>query len=125
MTRRRGFILYDLVTGLALVGMVTVALTVAATRTSQVSDRLAETRAGLGWVEASLAQLQRGQVPAAPSGSTLTVRPIEGEPVGERVWVEVAADRDGDSVTLTGLVPQRALAQWQQAVAGKTAEGER
>jgi type II secretory pathway pseudopilin PulG len=130
MMRRGGYILFDLITGLVLAGIILVALTVAVVSQNHLAARLAESRNATAAVEGLLAQLQRGGggggPPLAVSDDVrMAVRPIDDRPLGSHVWVEVSAERDGRSVSLIGLIPRQSLVQWQQNVpASQPARGD-
>ncbi len=115
--RRNGYMFVDLLAGLALISIVTVSLTVVMVKQNQVANRLAELRATTAELETFITQLQLGAVPTVPADAAFSVRQIDDSPaVGARVWVEVTAKRQQRSVSLSGLIPQKSLTQWQQTI---------
>lgn len=109
MTMRRehrGFLMIELVTGLALVAFVVTMMAVALHRQAKVSDRLREAREATMLAERTLTALQTGHsAPASTKGQGVRISHANQEPAGTKwVWVTVDAQVNGRHATLTGLV---------------------
>jgi type II secretory pathway pseudopilin PulG len=100
----RGFVIIDVVIGLAILAAIGAALVVALNRQQGAAARLAETR-GLTWAaEQAMAELQSGRKPQV-EGVRVEASPAEAAPPAGYAWVRVRAERNGRSATLVGLVP--------------------
>ena len=117
--RRRGFLIVDMITGLAIVGIIATTLVVLVGRERRIGATLGDRRAAARLAEETLADLRagrepgRGTVPDGKEGGTglpsqvevTALSSPEGSPAGRR-WVQVRATVVGRTVTLVGLVPE-------------------
>jgi hypothetical protein len=116
---RRGFLLVDMITGLAIVGIIAMTLVVLVGHARRIGATLGDRRAAARLAEATLADLRAGRQPtvgavldqgdrangpARQVEVTALADPATGASPGRR-WVEVRATVSGRTVTLVGLVP--------------------
>lgn len=109
MRKRRGFFLEDAAVGLALVALLAGLLALALNRQNHAARKLADTRAALRLAEQTLLDLQTGQ--ARPPDPRVQIRPLEPPPLPGQTWVEVAAESQGQRITLLGAIPQSSSIQ--------------
>lgn len=100
---RRAFFIADVVTGMILIAMLSVALIGLVTREGRAMAALADQRDAARVAEAALSDLQAGrELP----GTAVRVSPaVGGDPVAGHAWVKVIATVRGRSASLVGLVP--------------------
>ena len=107
--RQRGFLIPEAVLGLALIGVIAAALTIALSRESAAERHMADGRQAVRAAEAALTNLRAGIDVPATEDVKITVRPVAGaNDVGAWKWVEVTATVRGQTRTLTGLAPEGA-----------------
>jgi type II secretory pathway pseudopilin PulG len=106
----RGFLIPEAILGLALIGIVAGALTVALSRENAAERRMADGREAVRAAEATLTNLRAGiDAPSTNADVKVVVRPIAGATdIGPWKWVEVTATVRGQTRTLTGLAPEGA-----------------
>jgi len=110
--RREGFLIADVMMGLAVLGVVAVVLIGAASRTGRAADRLSNARTAGRVAEQVLVEMQAGLPPSPPGAETkIAVEPTAGgaHVPGQR-WVQVVVSFRGESRLLVGLVPESAPA---------------
>ena len=115
--RRRGFLAIDAVMALAIVMILTMALTVAVTRQNLASQKLAETRAAMRLAEATMIALQTGQTPpAAPTGASVRVQRLDapGEVPRGCAWTTITVTLNGRATDVTGIVRADAIKEANQ-----------
>jgi type II secretory pathway pseudopilin PulG len=103
----RGFMILDAMIGLAILGMIMLAVTIGMGHERRAANQLAQTRRAVRAAEGALTQLQAGRsVETGSEGMIIQVRDAAGDaiPPGQR-WVEVQATVGGQHATLVGLVP--------------------
>lgn len=114
MTRRkrrhrasqRGFVLADVIGGIALLAAVASLLAVSVHRYHAASDRLADSRDAMRLAEDALARLQTNQPPPADAAEqSVSVKSLDAAAPSNHRWVEVTAKVHRRVATLTGLVP--------------------
>jgi type II secretory pathway pseudopilin PulG len=102
---RRGFIAFDVVMGMAILGIAAAVLVSAVSSSNRASRRLASSRQAAREAEAVLIALQVGE-PVPKSNATIRVEPCTGgASIPGRHWVQVVATIGGQSRLLVGLVP--------------------
>jgi len=103
----RGFLMLDVVVGLAVVVALTIGLTVTLGEHHRALARLRDSASALRLAERALAELQSGQPLSAPEQATVRVEPVSqaAEAPGWR-WVRVSVTLRRGGAELTGLVPQ-------------------
>jgi type II secretory pathway pseudopilin PulG len=103
----RGFLLADSLMALAVVVILTMTLTVAATRQQRASAHLADSRATMRLAEATILAMQTGQpLPPAPEGMTISVRRAAASqaPPGGCTWAIISVAHGAHTTELIGLV---------------------
>ena len=102
---RRGFIAFDVVVGIAILGIAAAVLVSAVSSGNRAARRLAASRQAARDAEAVIDALETGLLPPK-SEATIHVEPCSGGAgVPGRHWVQVVATVDGQSRLLVGLVP--------------------
>lgn len=105
--RRRGFLLVDLVTALAIVGVLGAAVAMSLDHHRSAERTLADSRAALRLAEQALVTMRYDRTPPrSTERASITVRPIPDAPtVGNNVWVIVTVTHADRRAELVGLVP--------------------
>jgi hypothetical protein len=110
MNRARGFLMLDIVGGLLIVTVLTIALATAVGEHGRSMSRLADSREALRLAERAMVEIQRTGATRI-RGPQTQVRiegvPGEGPPAGWR-WAKVAVQYRRGSAELVGLVPASA-----------------
>jgi type II secretory pathway pseudopilin PulG len=107
---RHGFLIADVMMGLAVLGVVAVVLISASSRTGRAADRLSNARTAGRVAEQVLVEMQAGLPLSQPDAETkIAVEPTAGGAnVPGRRWVRVVVSFRGESRLLVGLVPEAA-----------------
>ena len=103
----RGFLMADALIALAVVVILTMTLTVAATRQQRASSHLADSRATMRLAEATILAMQTEQSPPpAPEGMTIRMRraTVGQQPPGGCIWAIISVARGAHRAELIGLV---------------------
>lgn len=104
-TSRSGFIAFDVVMGMAILGIAAAVLISAVASGNRAAQQLAASRQACREAQTVLICLQAGQ-PAPKSNATIRIEPCTGgASIPGRHWVQVMATVDGQSGLLVGLVP--------------------
>lgn len=103
--RRRGFILADAITGMAILAMLTAIVTVEISWRSKADRRLTDYRAAVALAEGTLAEMQQGHAPApSAAGDHIHIdRLADDSPSPHFQWVRIIATHNGQSASLIGL----------------------
>ncbi|HSU67838.1 MAG TPA: hypothetical protein VLJ39_13260 [Tepidisphaeraceae bacterium] len=105
MRTRRGFLIAEAMTGLALLTVAATVLLVGITRQSFATHTLSDAREATRLAEATLSRLQAGQPPARPDQPS-QVR-VTLTPAGpDQNWANVTVTVASQTRSLVGLVPQ-------------------
>lgn len=108
--RRGGFIAFDVVMGMAILGVAAVVLVSSISNGNRAARRLADSRQATRDAEAVLVALQAGlPPPTSDANASISIEPCTGgATIAGRHWVQVVATVDGQSRLLVGLVPNTA-----------------
>ena len=102
---RRGFVLADVIGGIALLAAVASLLAVSLHRYYAASERLADSRDAARLAEDALTRLQTNQPPPTDiAGHSVRTEAVESTAPPKHHWVTVTAEVNHRVVTLTGLV---------------------
>ena len=107
-TKRCGFVVMDVILGMAIVTTLMVLLAVAVQKQRQASLELADQRRAARELEAVMATLQHGGPapnPQPPQTVSINVLP-DLAPIDGYVWVRLSTRGGRAEVDLTGLVPR-------------------
>lgn len=101
-----GYLVVDVLLGLALLGVLMMTMSVMVNRHQQASAGLADRRTAQRLAELAMLALQNPatSMPQGSEAMELSVRPVEGEPIGDRVWAQVTVVSGRHEVRLVGLV---------------------
>ena len=108
ITTRRGLIITDAVIGLSILAML-LAITAITVGHDKRASRAAEAHRQLTFeAESALLALQAGAPPSAPDDLkiALTFQENQGQAPAGLKWITVVAMKEGQSVELSGLVPE-------------------
>ena len=108
---RCGFVMADVLTGIALLVVLSGAMIVAQSARSHAAQKFADTRAAVRLAERALIELQNGRpLPTDAPDAKLEVAPLAAEAgVAGRKWIEVRATLRSQKAVLCGLVPASVL----------------
>ena len=109
--RRGGYLLIDVMMGIAIVGVMAIAMAVAADHQRRASRRLADYQTTVRLAEQVLTDMQLGRpVVVVDQGVSVTVQRVDGgAPIPGQAWVQVTATRAPHVARLVGLAPVGAI----------------
>ncbi len=104
--KRRGFVMADILLGLAIVGLLAIGLTVVLNRQERASQILADSRDATRLAERAVTALQSGRpLPPDDAQQQTGVRRLPDPAPTGQAWVEVSARVRGREVSLVALIP--------------------
>lgn len=103
---RRGFVMLDALTGLAIVGIIAAGMGMCVGQQHRIARQMAHERAAMRIAEQVMDDLQTGREPTLMvADTTLQMRLVDNSGPGERIWIEVRVTHAERSASLIGLVP--------------------
>ncbi|MBI1372050.1 MAG: hypothetical protein GC159_04725 [Phycisphaera sp.] len=112
ITRRRGFVMIDMIGGLILATVLLLVVVGAVRQYQSGALQVARARQAAALAERVLVDLQLGrEAPNLDDGdTTVTIRAVDGgESFAAKKWVSVSVTYLGRTVEITGVVPARAV----------------
>ena len=104
----RGFVFIDVALGLALLGIVAVALVTVVGRRQRAAQKLSDTRAATRVAEDALTSLRSGQPPAKRADAELRLKRLADTAPQGYAWVRATTHIGTSDATVIGVVPATA-----------------
>jgi type II secretory pathway pseudopilin PulG len=119
MRTSKGYILFDVVIALIMVGALIAMLTGVIVHHNNATERLRQQRTAAATVENALLRIQRNLPPNASSSASndapIHIQRLTGPAVQDHVWIEVTTHAGERAVSLAGMAPIASVTQWEKA----------